>query len=124
VTGGAYIKQQGSSVRLIKDDDTLAPYVGNDGKVYQTVKIGNQVWMAEDLAETQYANNDPIPHVLDDEEWVELETGALCPYDGDYTKVGCDEVAQTTTTTTTQEVTTTTTTTEEETTTTTTTIQG
>ena len=110
VTGGAYIKQQGSSVRLIKDDDTLAPYVGNDGKVYTTVKIGNQVWMAEDLAETQYANNDPIPHVLDNEEWIELETGALCPYDNDYTKVGCDEVAQTTTTTTnTEDVTTTTT---------------
>jgi uncharacterized protein (TIGR02145 family) len=126
VTGGAYNKNYGMPIRLIKDDSTnTGMMVGNDGKIYKTVKIGSQVWMAENLAETQYRNYALIPNVLDDEAWIALETGALCPYDDDYTKVGCGDVAPATTTTTTTAAptTTTTTTTAAPTTTTTTTVE-
>jgi len=54
---------------------------GNDGKVYKTVKIGNQVWMAENLRETKYRNGDTIPEVTDDVEWGGLTTSARCVYD-------------------------------------------
>ena len=53
---------------------------GNDGKVYQTVKIGDQWWMAENLRETQYRDGSPIPHVTDDSEWGGLSTDAWCAY--------------------------------------------
>lgn len=52
-----------------------------DGNVYQTVTIGAQVWMAENLKVTHYRNGDPIPHVTDVSIWGGLSTGAYCEYD-------------------------------------------
>ena len=40
-----------------------------DGKIYKTVKIGNQIWMAEDLAATRFANGIPISNLESKEEW-------------------------------------------------------
>ncbi len=54
---------------------------GNDGKVYKTVKIGNQWWMAENLRETKYRNGiSSIPVVASSSTWSTLETGARCVY--------------------------------------------
>jgi uncharacterized protein (TIGR02145 family) len=52
-----------------------------DGNVYKTVKIGNQVWMAENLRVSRYRNGDPIPNVTDKAQWSSLTTGAWCHYD-------------------------------------------
>ncbi|GBE28012.1 fibrobacter succinogenes major domain (Fib_succ_major) [bacterium BMS3Bbin03] len=52
-----------------------------DGNVYQTVKIGNQWWMAENLKVTHYRNGVPIPNVSEKSEWANLSTGAYCNYD-------------------------------------------
>lgn len=49
----------------------------------KTVKIGDQVWMAENLKVTHYRNGDPIPHVTSNSEWEDLSTGAYCAYDND-----------------------------------------
>ena len=54
-----------------------------DGNEYKTVKIGDQVWMAENLKVTRYRNGDPIPNVTVDSQWTNLTTGALCAYDND-----------------------------------------
>ncbi|MBU1099422.1 MAG: fibrobacter succinogenes major paralogous domain-containing protein [Bacteroidetes bacterium] len=48
------------------------------GNVYKTIKIGNQVWMAENLKVTCYKNGDQIPRVQSEEPWSELTTGAYC----------------------------------------------
>ena len=52
-----------------------------DGNVYNTVIIGDQVWMAENLKVTHYRNGDPVPNVTDDTDWKNLTTGAYCNYD-------------------------------------------
>ena len=51
-----------------------------DGNVYQTLVIGNQEWIIENLKVTHYRNGDPIPHVTDNSTWVGLSTGAYCVY--------------------------------------------
>lgn len=51
-----------------------------DGNVYKTVKIGNQIWMAENLRVSRYRNGDIIPNVTDNNEWSKLNTGAWCNY--------------------------------------------
>jgi len=54
-----------------------------DGRVYRTIKIGHQVWMAENLNVSRYRNGDPIPNVRDEEEWGRLSGGAWCHYDNE-----------------------------------------
>jgi uncharacterized protein (TIGR02145 family) len=52
-----------------------------DGNVYQTVKIGNQWWMAENLKVTRYRNGDTLSNVTDNGTWASLTIGAYCNYD-------------------------------------------
>ena len=52
-----------------------------DGNVYQTVEIGDQVWMAENLKVTQYRDGTAIPTGHSNSEWDNLSTGAYCAYD-------------------------------------------
>lgn len=77
-TGTGVPVARGCSVRLIKNDATLAGYTGNDGKTYNTVKIGTQVWMAENSRETKYADGSDIPQVTSYTSWNALGTGAWC----------------------------------------------
>jgi uncharacterized protein (TIGR02145 family) len=46
-----------------------------------TVKIGKQVWMAENLDVDTYRNGDSIPQVKSPEKWSTLKTGAWCYFD-------------------------------------------
>lgn len=54
-----------------------------DGTVYQTVKIGDQWWMSENLKVTHYRNGDAIPNVTDKSAWDGLSTCAYCVYNND-----------------------------------------
>jgi uncharacterized protein (TIGR02145 family) len=54
-----------------------------DGNVYQTITIGNQLWMAENLRVTRYRNGEPISHVPDTAAWAACTTGAYCHYNND-----------------------------------------
>jgi len=60
-----------------------------DGNIYQTIIIGTQCWMAEDLKVIHYPNGDPIPNVTDNTAWVDLADNnyadAYCFYNNDNT---------------------------------------
>jgi uncharacterized protein (TIGR02145 family) len=51
-----------------------------DGNVYNTVIIGTQVWLQENLRTTKLNDGTPIPMVTDPTEWGELTTAAYCWY--------------------------------------------
>lgn len=52
-----------------------------DGNTYPAVRIGNQVWMAENLRTAHYRNGDPIPHLVDSADWAGAVAGGWCNYD-------------------------------------------
>ena len=47
-----------------------------DGNNYSVVKIGNQIWMKENLRVSRYNNGDSIPNITDNTEWSNLLIGA------------------------------------------------
>ena len=58
-----------------------------DGNVYQTIKIGNQWWMAENLRVTHYRNGESIPNLQIIDDWASTTDGAYCYYENDTTNV-------------------------------------
>ena len=55
-----------------------------DGNLYDTVIIGTQCWMKQNLKTIHYRNADPIPCVLIDSTWTSItDTGAYCNYNND-----------------------------------------
>lgn len=84
---GLAYKRHGYSIRLLCDSSTNPGYVDIDGKRYTTVTIGTQVWMAENLQATHFANGDTISEVTDNTEWSALTTPGLCAYDNDWNNV-------------------------------------
>jgi len=51
-----------------------------DGNQYKIVSIGRQIWMAENLKTTHYANGEPIPFVVENKFWANLDTDAYSSY--------------------------------------------
>ena len=79
-------------IRLVRTSTTLidgqtGTYTGNDGKVYPTICIGTQEWLAQNLAETKFRTGDSIPIVLGSTAWMTLTTPAMCAYENDETNV-------------------------------------
>jgi len=56
-----------------------------DNNYYNTIKIGNQTWMAENLRTTHYNDGTLIDKVTDNGAWAGLTTAAYCWYANDST---------------------------------------
>jgi len=67
------------------NDDVIAELVDEihydlidfDGNVYDTVGIGDQVWMASNLKVTHYADGTPITLIEDSLDWANLDHDGL-----------------------------------------------
>ena len=56
-----------------------------DGNIYNTVQIGNQCWMKENLKTTTYNNGTQIPNITNGTNWGNLITGAYAWYNNEST---------------------------------------
>lgn len=82
----------GASLRPMKDSTTLSHgqtgiYIGNDNKVYRTICIDTQEWLADNLAETEFRTGEAIPEVTNNAAWAALETAGMCAYNNDWSNV-------------------------------------
>ena len=57
------------------------PVTDIEGNTYRTVKIGDKIWMAENLKTTTYNDGTPIEYVTNQTIWTNLNSGAYCWYD-------------------------------------------
>lgn len=74
-------------------EDSFAGVVTDiDGNVYKTVKIGDQIWMVENLRTSRFNDGSPILNITNDTEWINLYeetelginiTAAYCWYNND-----------------------------------------
>jgi uncharacterized protein (TIGR02145 family) len=60
--------------------NTLDTMMDIDRNVYRTVKIGKQVWMAQNLRVSRYNNGDSIKYIVNDTTWKAVTQGAWCFY--------------------------------------------
>ncbi len=71
---------------------TIGSLIDIDGNVYETIVIGSQTWMAENLRVTKYADGTEIPYIEDNKTWGVLqdnnEDKAYCFYNNDEGKYG------------------------------------
>tara|TARA_B110000259_G_scaffold79079_1_gene92653 strand:- start:172 stop:1338 length:1167 start_codon:yes stop_codon:yes gene_type:complete len=52
----------------------------NDGNVYETVQIGDQIWTTSNLNVSSYSDGTPIPYISNKLEWINSSTGAYTYY--------------------------------------------
>ena len=65
---------------LVQQTGTVTDF---DNNVYQTILIGNQWWMAENLRTSRYNDGEQIPYITDDGVWGSLNTPGYCYYNND-----------------------------------------
>jgi uncharacterized protein (TIGR02145 family) len=87
LNGGKYhydLKASNNQVRPIRTFEVLDnnnSVTDVDGNTYQTVTIGSQVWMKENLKVRKYRNGDAVPTNLSNTAWQNTTSGAYAIYD-------------------------------------------
>jgi uncharacterized protein (TIGR02145 family) len=66
-----------------KEKDIPETVTDFDGNIYQTVTIGDQVWLVENFMSTRYNDGTSIPLVTINTDWINLSAPGYCWYDND-----------------------------------------
>ena len=77
----------GSAVSFTTQQGSGNTVTDIDGNVYNTIVIGSQTWMVENLKTTKYRDGTAITNVTDNTAWSNLTAGAYCNYDNLATNV-------------------------------------
>jgi uncharacterized protein (TIGR02145 family) len=59
-----------------------------DGNKYDTIHIGTQVWLKQNLKVTRYRNGDSICNIKTNNDWIHSGSGAWCCYSNDTNNMG------------------------------------
>ena len=66
-----------------KDEDPPDPVIDIEGNTYKTVRIGNQVLMAENLRTTRFNDGTDVALITDNTDWGNLTTPGYCWYNNE-----------------------------------------
>jgi uncharacterized protein (TIGR02145 family) len=74
----------GNELSIVLWQNIPGPTISDvNGNIYKSVKIGNQIWMTENLNTTRYNNSTLIPNVTNNSEWAALVTPSYRWYKDD-----------------------------------------
>jgi len=81
-TEAAFTNKYGFSTPVTANITLYAKWVVRDvnGNIYDTVKIGNQIWMKQNFAATKYNDSSAISLVTDSATWANRTTEGYCYY--------------------------------------------
>lgn len=82
-----FVRNATASELLLNDGHVPGIYLDNNERSYELMKIGSQVWMAENLADPML-QGELLPEVTDASEWIALTSGAWCAYNNDHNNIG------------------------------------
>ncbi len=79
---GEIITEREFAKGRLLDEHLLLPneILDSDGNVYETITVGDQVWMRENLRTTHYQNGDRILNLSSNESWASSSDGAFSYY--------------------------------------------
>jgi uncharacterized protein (TIGR02145 family) len=79
-----YIRAYATNSKGTAYGDAILVVFDASNNLYHTIKIGNQVWMLENLRTQKYNDNVDITSLSSNTDWSNLQTAALCWYDNNY----------------------------------------
>jgi len=83
LTNGNFVIVPGVSSSNFSSSSHGPKLLDIDGNEYKTVKIGNQLWMAENLRTSSFNDGVAIPNVIADTNWSNLKSAAWCSYNNE-----------------------------------------